>query len=163
LRPLNDNTRFVSCGGDRQVFLWDVSTGKAVQKFQGHTLRVNSVDFNKDATVIVSGSYDSTIRLWDCRVTTKKCIQILEDAKDSVETVSIVDYEIITGSVDGHTRIYDIRTGTVIVDNIQSMIILTTEPVTAVQLSNDKNCLLSCSLDSIIRLLDKDTGELLCE
>lgn len=35
--------RFVSCGGDRQIFQWDVMTGKPVRKFRGHDSDVNSV------------------------------------------------------------------------------------------------------------------------
>ena len=29
--------------------------------------RVNGVDFNEQGTVLVSGSFDATIRIWDCR------------------------------------------------------------------------------------------------
>jgi len=35
--------RFASCGGDRQVFLWDVSTGKIIRKFRGHDSAINTV------------------------------------------------------------------------------------------------------------------------
>lgn len=35
--------RFVSCGGDKQVFLWDVMEGRAIRKFRGHESEVNSV------------------------------------------------------------------------------------------------------------------------
>ncbi len=38
-----DNSRFASAGGDRQLFLWDVSTGKTVRKFGGHDGVINSV------------------------------------------------------------------------------------------------------------------------
>ena len=35
--------RFASCGGDRQVFLWDVSTGSIIRKFRGHDAYINTV------------------------------------------------------------------------------------------------------------------------
>ena len=41
--PLNTPPRFASCGGDRQVFLWDVSTGAIVRKFRGHDATINAV------------------------------------------------------------------------------------------------------------------------
>lgn len=31
-----DNAKFCSCGGDRQVYYWDVSTGRVIRKFRGH-------------------------------------------------------------------------------------------------------------------------------
>ena len=48
-------------------FLWDVATGKTIRRFLGHTHRVNAVDFNSDASVLASGSYDASVRLWDCK------------------------------------------------------------------------------------------------
>jgi len=50
-----DNSKFVSCGGDKTVFLWDVSTGQTIRRFMGHFSRVNTVDFNFDGSVIASG------------------------------------------------------------------------------------------------------------
>ena len=38
----SDNSRLASCGGDRQVFLWDVSSGRIVRKFRGHDSEVRS-------------------------------------------------------------------------------------------------------------------------
>ena len=37
--------RLASCGGDRQIFYWDVATGKVIRKFRGHDGIVNSVSF----------------------------------------------------------------------------------------------------------------------
>jgi mitogen-activated protein kinase organizer 1 len=151
-----DNSKFISASGDRSVFLWDVNTGRTIQKFTGHTHRVNSVDLNEDCSVIISGGYDSTVRIWDARATQRKCIQVLSEAKDSIESVKLYANEIITASVDGFSRIYDIRTGKITEDNIQS-------PCSSSMLSNDMNCILVSSLDDSIRLFDKDTGELLSE
>lgn len=46
-----DNSKLCSCGGDRQIFYWDVATGKVIRKFRGHDSevgtnnRVNSFTF----------------------------------------------------------------------------------------------------------------------
>jgi WD40 repeat protein len=37
--------RLVSGGGDRQVFVWDVATGRTIRKFRGHDGIVNTVCF----------------------------------------------------------------------------------------------------------------------
>lgn len=34
----HDNTSFFSCGGDRQAFCWDTTTGRILRQFQGHHL-----------------------------------------------------------------------------------------------------------------------------
>lgn len=41
------------------------------------------------------------------------------------------------------------------------MIDLLADPVTCVSFSRDGNCVLASSLDDTLRLLDKDTGEML--
>ena len=38
-------------------------------------------------------------------------LQVLDDAKDSVMTVSISSHLILTGSLDSYTRVYDLRNG----------------------------------------------------
>lgn len=35
-----DNSKLCSCGGDRQVFYWDVATGRVIRKFRGHDSEV---------------------------------------------------------------------------------------------------------------------------
>ncbi len=64
------------------------------------------------------GSFDATVRLWDCKSQSTKPIQVFEEARDSVSTLQVVGHEICTGSVDGRVRVYDLRMGMVYVDVI---------------------------------------------
>ena len=53
----DDNARFVSVGGDKQVFLWDVAAARTLRRFAGHFGRVNAVDFGGEGgSVVVSGT-----------------------------------------------------------------------------------------------------------
>ncbi|GJJ69117.1 mitogen-activated protein kinase organizer 1 [Entomortierella parvispora] len=149
-----ENGKFASCGGDKTVFLWDVLSGTTLRRFSGHTQRVNAVEFNDDGTVVASGSYDATIRLWDCRSQLYTPIQVLEEFKDSVTSIEIRGSDLLAGCVDGSIRIYDIRMGSLITDQIF-------EPVTSVCFSKDGNCILASSLDDTIRLMDRANGGLL--
>jgi mitogen-activated protein kinase organizer 1 len=95
----HDNSRLCSAGADKIVKLTDVGTGQPIRKLRGHISRINSVKFNEDSTVIVSGSYDSSVRAWDCRARTYDPIQVLGDAKDSVTSLQLTASEILTGYV----------------------------------------------------------------
>ncbi|KAK1153717.1 WD repeat domain-containing protein 83-like [Acipenser oxyrinchus oxyrinchus] len=151
-----DNSHLTSCGSDKTVILWDVATGQVIRKLRGHAGKVNCVRFNEEATVILSGSIDTSVRCWDTRSRQRDPIQILDEAKDGVSSLRVSEHEILTGSVDGRVRRYDLRMGQLHSDFVDS-------PVTCVCFSKDGQCTLSSSLDSTLRLLDKDTGELLGE
>lgn len=147
-----DNASFASCGGDRAVFYWDVSTGRIVRRFHGHHQRINTVAFNEQCNVIASGSYDATVRLWDLRsASTRFPIQVLEEAKDSVSSIQIQDHLIMTGSIDGGVRVYDLRQAQVCWDKL-------IEPVTSVSFTGDAKCFLASCLDSTVRLVDRADG-----
>lgn len=64
----------------------------------------------------VTGSFDATVRLWDCKSQSVKPIQVLDEARDSVSSLHVLGHEIVTGSVDGRVRLYDLRMGMLHVD-----------------------------------------------
>ena len=113
-----DNSRFASCGKEKTVFLWDVTTATTLRRISGHdevtdgsltyeetkhashksfcfNQRVNSLSFNQEGTVLVSGSYDRTIKCWDLRSNDRNAIQSMSDCKDSVTTVKLTEDAVI--------------------------------------------------------------------
>ena len=71
--------------------------------------------------LICIGSFDATVRIWDCKSSSMKPIQVLEEARDSVSSLHVVGHEIVTGCVDGRVRVYDLRMGMLFVDVIGRM------------------------------------------
>lgn len=58
LAVTDDNARFASVGGDKQVFLWDVATARTLKRWGGHFGRINCVGFGGDGdSVVVSGGF----------------------------------------------------------------------------------------------------------
>ena len=106
-----DNTKFSSCGAEKQVYYNDANTGNVLRRFHGHTGRVNTIAFNPNESVLVSGSYDCTAKLWDLKSQSREPIQNLNHAKDSISKVLVLEDKILTASVDGCVRVYDIRMG----------------------------------------------------
>uniref|UniRef100_A0A3P9HCZ0 WD repeat domain-containing protein 83 n=1 Tax=Oryzias latipes TaxID=8090 RepID=A0A3P9HCZ0_ORYLA len=106
-----DNSQICSCSSDKTVILWDVATGQVTRKLRGHAGKVNCVQFNEEATVTLSGSIDGTVRCWDNRSRKSEPIQILDEARDGISSLKVVQHELLTGSVDGRVRRYDLRMG----------------------------------------------------
>ena len=77
----------------------------------GHNNAVFSVAFNTDATQIVSGSADSTIKIWDSE--TGLCLKTLTGHNNWVRSVAFNTdaTQIISGSDDNTIKIWDIETG----------------------------------------------------
>ncbi|KKK12898.1 hypothetical protein P175DRAFT_0501720 [Aspergillus ochraceoroseus IBT 24754] len=152
-----DNSRFASVGGDRQVFLWDVEQGLTIRRWSGHHAKVEAVQFAGEGdAVVVSGSADTTIHIWDTRSNSYKPIQTLTEAGDTVSSlhVHMPTYSIASGSYDGRARVYDLRMGQTTVDVLG-------HPVTSIRCSADGNALLTSTLDGRIRMLDRTDGKLL--
>ena len=154
---LTQPCRFASCGGDRQVFLWDVSTGSIIRKFRGHDGAVNAVRYSSNCDILVSAGYDQAVKVWDRRSRSIDPVQTMKHFRDSVTSVVVTDRgDIAAGSVDGTLRRFDVRMGKVVTDLVH-------HPVTCIAATKDGECFLAACTDSCVRLLDRADGDLLGE
>lgn len=151
-----DSSQIVSCGLDKSVILWDVATGTPVRRLRSHVGPVNTVRFNEESSMVVSGSRDNSVMLWDVRSKAFEPVQCLGEAKDSISSVRISDHEILSSSFDGKIRRYDIRVGEMYADYMG-------DAVTCASFTRDGQCIVVSCADAVVRLMDKDSGELLGE
>ncbi|KAK8810028.1 hypothetical protein WA538_003580, partial [Blastocystis sp. DL] len=151
-----DNQTFVSGGEEREVYLWDVTNAKVLRRFYGHSQRINTVCYNPEGSVIASGSYDTTVKLWDTKSHSSQCIQTLSDAADSITSICMDDTSIVTGSVDGTVRSYDIRMGKLYEER-------TGVPICSVSLSKDNQCIVASTTSSSVLCFERASGLLLNE
>ena len=117
-RGSTDNAQIASGSVDKTVMLWDVGTGQAQRKFRGHAGRVNCVCFNEESTLVLSGSIDCTVKIWDTKSKKNDPVQTLDEGKDAIMSLVISGHEIMTGSLDGRVRRYDLRMGKLFQDYI---------------------------------------------
>jgi WD40 repeat protein len=45
--------------------IWDIATKHILSRFEGHKDNVISLNFSRDGRLIISGSCDNTVRIWD--------------------------------------------------------------------------------------------------
>lgn len=150
----SDSSTIVSAGIDKVALIWDVTAAHVIRALRGHSGQINAVKYNKESSIVITASFDGTVRLWDVKSKSRDPIQFLDEAKDSVSSVSVSDHEIITGSLDGKVRRYDIRQGMLHVDDVQAS-------VGNVCFTGDTQCILANCLNSSLYLIDKDSGDIL--
>jgi WD40 repeat protein len=56
--------RLAGAGSDNVIRVWDVPTRQVTNQLLGHTGTVTSLAFSSQAETLVSGSYDTTVRVW---------------------------------------------------------------------------------------------------
>lgn len=165
---IDDTSNTLVAASDKTLVITDVITKKLKRRFQGHTGRINSVACSSSASTFLSASYDGTVRIYDGRSFSPEPIQILSEAKDSVSCVKIFQQEqggsntgngmaeIVTSSVDGKLRTYDLRKGIMRVDDFGQDTILT-----HVSQTHDSLCYIVSTLDDTIYIIEKSSGTLL--
>jgi len=133
------------------ILILDAITGSQTAVLSGHTDKVRSVTFSSDGTLLVSGSEDKTVKLWD--VQTGGVIKTFDDHTDEVWSVSIsADYTTIaSGSDDKTLRLWDIQKGKC------HRIIEQQKDVSCVRFSpTDPQCLISVSGGETVQQWDID-------
>lgn len=151
-----DSAFICSASMDKSIIYWDVSTGLPVRRLRSHAGGVSCVKFNEDSSVAISGSRDNSVMIWDIRTHRYEPIQSLKEAKDCITEICVTEHKIITSSLDGCIRQYDIRVGEMTCDKIG-------EPISYMCLSNDEQCVIAACSDNVIRLIDLDAGDVLSE
>ncbi|GAB6019056.1 U3 snoRNP protein [Chamberlinius hualienensis] len=62
-----DSSGEIICAGGRdvfEIFVWSKQTGRLLEILSGHEAPVSSLSFSKNDSILLSGSWDKTIRLW---------------------------------------------------------------------------------------------------
>ena len=72
---------------DRQVQVWDLTTGTLTATLEGHTEHVNSASISADGRRAVSGGDDCLVKVWDLE--SKTCLATLEGHTASVREAAL--------------------------------------------------------------------------
>jgi WD40 repeat protein len=116
---LEDQLSVLACSGDiiavglgsNGIVILDAISGSCKSTLSGHTDKVTSLAFSPDRALLVSGSIDKSVKLWD--VQTGGAVKTFRGHHSAVLSVSISsDSTIIaSGSQDGTISLWNVRTG----------------------------------------------------
>jgi WD40 repeat protein len=124
--------------------------------FTGHSASIRSVFLNNDRTLLVTGSYDNTAKLWDVR--TGHCLMTYTGHSGCVRSVYLNDdgTRLLTGSWDDTAKLWDVETGKCLMTYKGH-----SNAVSSAVLTPDGARVVTGSQDHTIRFWDTESGELL--
>ena len=93
--------------------IWEVSKKRSRNVFKGHLDNVYAVDFSPDGRFLISGSYDSTLRIWNMRDGSSR---IFDHANGGISCVRVSPdgKHVAAGKFDGEVLIWELRSGRVV-------------------------------------------------
>lgn len=125
--------------------------------FVGHHNYVYQIAFSPKGNILVSGSYDEAVFLWDVR--SARVMRSLPAHSDPVAGIDVV-YDgtlVVSCASDGLIRIWDTMTG----QCLRTLVHEDSPPVTAVKFSPNGKFVLAWTLDDCVRLWDYVQGRCL--
>ncbi|CAJ0960803.1 unnamed protein product, partial [Mesorhabditis belari] len=150
-----DGKRVVFDGRDCTVKVWHVHTEKCLHTLTGHTRSINSLLFEPKRDLVVSGSWDETIRVWDVQRGT--CIAHLPFRQELTGRFGMqLRGNILACYYDSDIWVWDIREGGSCLHHLHGVNGQTSK-ITSLQLL-DSGLLVTGSVDGSVKLWDVDKG-----
>jgi WD40 repeat protein len=142
---------------DKELAVWDLTTGRAMRPLRGHTDSVTSVALSADGAVAVSGSDDCTLRVWN--TATGSLVRTLEGHGAGINAVTLSGdgTRAMSGSADRSVRLWDVARGQCL-----QTLVGHASAVTAVAFSWSSQRAISGSFDAGALLWDLTNGTAIC-
>ncbi|KAG0657238.1 Mitochondrial fission protein [Maudiozyma exigua] len=118
---------------EHDVKIWDLTKYKKMGYLKGHSGKINCMGMNSKYNMLITGSSDSTLKLWDLNAATQTynidnldekdeeimpfiepsgyCVNTFESHVDEVTCLSINSNHLVSGSQDRTIRVWDLYTG----------------------------------------------------
>ncbi|CAG9809053.1 unnamed protein product [Chironomus riparius] len=101
-----DQVHTISGGLDGGLKLYDLNTSSEAN-LGSHDNAVKCVEFSTKMNALITGSWDTTVRIWDTRE--KSCVGTYEQNNGKVYSMSVVDEKLVVATSDRKVLIWDLR------------------------------------------------------
>ncbi|KAH8170557.1 U3 small nucleolar RNA-associated protein 15 [Sarocladium implicatum] len=108
-----DLTSLLSASDDKTVRLWDLPSNDPVRTFVGHNDYVRSANFMPGtmSNMVVSGSYDTTVKLWDPRAGRDSAVMTFKHAAPVEDVLSMPSGTTVLAAAGNSVSVLDLVAG----------------------------------------------------
>lgn len=93
----------------RHLLRWDLATMQSRGSFAGHDDDIYAIHADGPSSLLVSGSKDRTVRVWDTRQPDERCAGVLRGHTGAVLDLKVRGNRIVSASMDKTVRMWDMR------------------------------------------------------
>jgi WD40 repeat protein len=142
-----DDSLLLAAGNDQTARLYSFKAARLEHTLLGHTNKIYAAAL--EGEIAITASYDRTMKMWN--LSGGACTRTIP-CHSSCNSLSVSSHSglIATGHLDGHVRIWALRSGELMKDLDE----LHTQQVTSVEFSKDGYTLLTNSRDNAVKLID---------
>ena len=159
----------ISGSEDKTVKLWDYSGGgdgskqHLVRTFEGHSRAVTSVAFSPDAKLVISGSRDADIRVWETFTKKDTPLRVISAHAGAVNAVAFDQFGflVVSASDDATIKVWDAIDGGRALLTIAHGGETSTEKVNSVAFSADGMRIISGGINGSFKTWELPSGKLL--
>ncbi|KAH9489754.1 hypothetical protein Btru_036661 [Bulinus truncatus] len=160
---MEDNKTIVVGCWDNKVYFYSIEYGRVLDTLNGHDDAVSCVRWKSGK--LFTASWDSTVKVWEMNFAEAQ--NGLPNPEylgqlDHDEGVTCLDIDdsgsmMITGTKDGHLTLWDLS-------HYYPLSALSAHagPVNACLLSQDRRCIYTCGVDSLLKVFDVETMTEIC-
>lgn len=152
---INNNEETISASNDKTIRLWD-KKGNLKHTFLGHSREIISLALSADESLLASGGWETTVRLWDMK--TKSQLAILNGHTGAIFSLCFSKgiELLISASQDQTIKIWKVKDGSIL-HTLKGHAGI----VRCIAISPKDNTMISGSHDKTLRQWNINTGELL--
>jgi WD40 repeat protein len=152
----SDGSQVAAASDDKRIWIWNVQSGKLLNRLYGHTASVCTAAYTPDGQGLLTGGNDQAALLWDLQ--TGKSLHIFEQHWDGITNVGIspdgklaITFGHSSNLSHGDVILWDLQTG-------KRLKTFTTTPITSAILSPNGSDLATVSMGGTLSLWDLQTG-----
>lgn len=139
----------VSASADRTVQFWDKRMRKAVAILKGHTGPVTFFqDGGPDGTLLITGSADCTVRIWDMRRAAKGAAHVCRGHMGRVTALLRKKTRVLSAGADGFLCEWDLASGALVCAHAGGH----AQGISFLAVAHDSAAVVSAGLDGRCRL-----------